>query len=145
MTEAMSLALPFPQNEETCWMAKKRRGPRAAYPLALDRIRQAMKRERCSQQELARRAGISAATLSEALSGKTSLTLPVVVRICRELDISLDWLMDDESPPHPRRRSELGRVLSSDEEFLLRIAHDLCPNDPALRVARQRLLNAAMG
>ena len=64
------------------------------------RIREAREEKGISSYELAKRAGLKPQTVLLAERGKTNPNLESCARICRVLDISLDWLalafFDDE-------------------------------------------------
>lgn len=65
-----------------------------------ERIREAREEKGISSYELAKRAGLKPSTVLLAEKGKTKPNLESCARICKALDISLDWLalafFDDE-------------------------------------------------
>ena len=57
------------------------------------RIREARKRKRLSQNELAEMAQISPSHMSDIENGKTSLSLDIFMRLTEALQVSADWLL----------------------------------------------------
>lgn len=79
------------------------------------KLRMLIDRNRTSQRELARIAGVSYTTVNNACKGK-DMWLCTAIQIARALGVSLDYLADDaqDEPPRPS--------LSNEEASILRLA-----------------------
>ena len=62
------------------------------------RIREARKNKRLSQNELAEMAQISPSHMSDIENGKTSLSLDIFMRLTEALQVSADWLLQTNVP-----------------------------------------------
>lgn len=73
---------------------------RPEHERAVERVRRAFKMRGEYQSEFARRIGWTEQKVSRILRGETQMDLPDLLRMCRELHLSADWvlgLMPDES------------------------------------------------
>ena len=62
------------------------------------RIRSARKKAKLTQEQLAEAIDVTPQHVSAIETGKTKLSLPTLIRICRAVNISLDFLVYDEIP-----------------------------------------------
>lgn len=96
-----------------------------------------------NQSAISRMTGISQSAISEAASGRRRLYVDQAFAIARALNISLDYLADDEQeePPEP------ARVLTQDEELALSFYQSMREHEgaatPVLKVLAQ-MANAGL-
>lgn len=104
-----------------------------------EKINRWMEENRINQVELSRLSGVATSKISQILSGKQGPTILQVDPLSRAMNVSLDWLYDDNANWPPLPRSGRGVMLSPAQEKLLEEAKFLCDGDETLRLAFMRL------
>ncbi len=88
-------------------------------------IRRYRKAHGLSQEQLAERVGISVTHMSHIETGNTKLSLPVLVDLARELEVSMDDIAGEEAPPRKELFSELESLLEGCSVRQIRIITDV--------------------
>ena len=94
------------------------------------RIRQARKKRKLSQAQLAEAVQISISHMSDIENGKTRISLDIFYRLAMALEVSADWLLETNSPDTPAiLDSEFADLLTdctpSEKRLFLKVARDV--------------------
>lgn len=95
-----------------------------------EKIRMWLKEKGWKDRDLALAAGLHSGKIADILNAKYGPTITVMAPIAKAMNVSLDWLADDDAawPPTPRGGVG-GRLLTTAESRVLEMAHDLSEND----------------
>lgn len=61
--------------------------------IGMERLQQALRFRNMKQKELAERIGVNEVTLSRYVKGTRTPNADVIIRMCKELNVSADWLL----------------------------------------------------
>lgn len=59
----------------------------------MERLQQALRFRNITQKELAERIGVNEVTMSRYVKGTRTPNANIIIRVCRELNVSADWLL----------------------------------------------------
>lgn len=59
----------------------------------MERLQQALRLRNMNQKDLAKRIGVNEVTMCRYVKGTRTPNANVIIRICKELNISADWLL----------------------------------------------------
>lgn len=93
-----------------------------------------------SQDALSQIMGVSQSRISKWFGGTGVPDAYEARRAADYFRVPLDWLTDDAAAGDPPALDSEAVVLSPAERKVIDLAHELCADDPDLRLARQRLL-----
>jgi predicted nucleotidyltransferase/DNA-binding XRE family transcriptional regulator len=88
-------------------------------------LREARRRSRLSQVELAKRAGTTQSVVSAYESGARQPSLPMLRRLVAAAGLQLETRLQDASPEHGRLTGPLGRRVQQHRHELQRLAADI--------------------
>ena len=83
-----------------------------------------------TQSDLAQKADVNSGKMSVLLSGKQGPTIRVVEPLSRAMNVSLDWLYDNDAQWPPLPRYGRGIVLSDAQAEVLKLAARVSKHDP---------------
>ena len=103
----------------------------------MERLQRVIKDSRCSQRKIAIKSGLNSSNLSKMAKGKQTITKQTIDKICKVLNVSLEWFehgvgemyccnKDEEKEEEPK--NEFGhldvKALATEVEYLKRLVSD---------------------
>ena len=103
----------------------------------MERLQRVIKDSRCSQRRIAIKSGLNSSNLSKMAKGKQTITKQTIDKICKVLNVSLEWFehgvgemyccnKDEEKEEEPK--NEFGhldvKALATEVEYLKRLVSD---------------------
>ncbi len=103
----------------------------------MERLQRVIKDSRCSQRRIAIKSGLNSSNLSKMAKGKQTITKQTIDKICKALNVSLEWFehgvgemyccnKDEEKEEEPK--NEFGhldvKALATEVEYLKRLVSD---------------------
>ena len=103
----------------------------------MERLQRVIKDSRCSQRRIAIKSGLNSSNLSKMAKGKQTITKQTIDKICKALNVSLEWFehgvgemyccnKDEEKEEEPK--NEFGhldvKALATEVEYLKRLVTD---------------------
>ena len=103
----------------------------------MERLQRVIKDSRCSQRKIAIKSGLNSSNLSKMARGKQTITKQTIDKICKVLNVSLEWFengvgemyccnKDEEKEEEPK--NEFGhldvKALATEVEYLKRLVSD---------------------
>ena len=103
----------------------------------MERLQRVIKDSRCSQRRIAIKSGLNSSNLSKMAKGKQTITKQTIDKICKALNVSLEWFehgvgemyccnKDEGKEAEPK--NELGhldvKALATEVEYLKRLVSD---------------------
>ena len=103
----------------------------------MERLQRVIKDSRCSQRKIAIKSGLNSSNLSKMAKGKQTITKQTIDKICKALNVSLDWFengvgemycCNKNEDKEEEQKNEFGHLdvksLATEVEYLKRIVSD---------------------
>lgn len=102
----------------------------------MERLQRVIKESRCSQRKIAIKSGLNSSNLSKMAKGKQTITKQTIDKICKALNVSLDWFENgvgemyccNKEEKKEEQENEFGHLdvksLATEVEYLKRLVSD---------------------
>ena len=102
----------------------------------MERLQRVIKDSRCSQRKIAIKSGLNSSNLSKMAKGKQTITKQTIDKICKALNVSLDWFENgvgemyccNKEETKEEQDHEFGhldvKALATEVEYLKRLVSD---------------------
>ena len=102
----------------------------------MERLQRVIKESRCSQRKIAIKSGLNSSNLSKMAKGKQTITKQTIDKICKALNVSLDWFENgvgemyccNKKEEEEEQKNEFGHLgvksLATEVEYLKKLVSD---------------------
>ena len=102
----------------------------------MERLQRVIKDSRCSQRKIAIKSGLNSSNLSKMAKGKQTITKQTIDKICKALNVSLDWFENgvgemyccNKEEKKEEQKNEFGhldvKALATEVEYLKKLVSD---------------------
>lgn len=102
----------------------------------MERLQRVIKESRCSQRKIAIKSGLNSSNLSKMAKGKQTITKQTIDKICKALNVSLDWFENgvgemyccNKEEKEEEQQNEFGHLdvksLATEVEYLKKLVSD---------------------
>ena len=103
----------------------------------MERLQRVIKDSRCSQRKIAIKSGLNSSNLSKMAKGKQTITKQTIDKICKALNVSLDWFengvgemycCNKNEDKEEEQKNEFGHLdiksLATEVEYLKKLVSD---------------------
>lgn len=102
----------------------------------MERLQRVIKESRCSQRKIAIKSGLNSSNLSKMAKGKQTITKQTIDKICKALNVSLDWFENgvgemyccNKEEKKEEQENEFGHLdvksLATEVEYLKKLVSD---------------------